>query len=146
MRSLILFLALISLVAASDRKPIRVTCRPVFKATVTERKPRCVTIDGIDYDLEPILSEYRRPWTWPGMTESSLRQHFANDHQTTGLDSLTFDELQKLHAVLHERETATTRTQQAPPPVAAPQSRCPGGVCPSPSTTGSRSRLFFRWR
>jgi hypothetical protein len=146
MRTLALLLALASLAVANDRQPIRVTSRPVFTPNAclpVEIKSRCVTIDGIDYDVEPILTEYRRAWYWPGNTEQSLRVHFKTSHRTRGIDSLTFDELQKLHAVLHERELRVKIKTTTQAPV---RSACPGGVCPTNNATGSRSRLFFRWR
>ena len=146
MRAIILFLALASLVTASDRKPVRVTCRPVFVPNVglpVTEKPVCVTIDGIDWDLDKLRFEYRGPWTWPDMTETSLRRHMAIEHRVPDINRIFFSDLKMIHAVIHEREQQTLKTKT--PPVAAPQSRCPGGVCPSPTTT-ARSRLFFRWR
>jgi len=148
MRSIGLLLLICSTLAAGDRVPFRVTCRPVFTPNAclpVESKPRCVSIDGVDYDLDPLLNEYRRAWTWPGNTEQSLRNHFATDHKTTGLDSLTFTELKKLHAVLHERELATKAKPAVTPP-APVRSGCPGGVCPSPSYQTPRRGMFFRWR
>lgn len=144
MRLVALLLCLSSVAVCGDRVPFQVTCRPVFKATEQlESKPRCVTIDGIDYDLDPILAEHKTDWTWPGGTEQSLREHLKATHKATGLEALSRSELAKLHAVLHDREQRAKTPQLTAPPV--PQSRCPGGVCPIPSATRTR-RGFFLWR
>lgn len=113
---------------AGSRRPVLVTSRPVYVATV-----HCVTIKGVDYDLEPILLEYRSEWTWPGATEQTLREHLAREHQVTGIESLTFAQVRKLHAVLHERAKKVTVVTAAPQQVLikASPSRCPGGVCPT---------------
>lgn len=147
MRTLALLVLIGSTLNAGDRVPFRVTCRPVFVPNAclpVEAKPLCVTIDGVDWDLGKIRAEYRTAWTWPGMTEQSLRQHLAKEHRVSRLDKLAFDDLKRIHAVIHEREKAVRPA--AVPIRASPaprQSSCPGGVCPAPN----RSRgLFFKWR
>lgn len=114
--------------------------------------PFCVTVDGIDYNLDEILSEYKGTWTWPsvdgshnGTDERSLRLHLSSGrHRVTGLDGLDFDTLKKVHSVLHEREEALAASKpkvgvevkpapqrpiQSLPRASSP---CPGGVCPQP--------------
>lgn len=121
------------------------TCLPVES---NSKHPRCVTINGIDYDIEPILAEHRRDWTWPGGTEQSLRDHLKAEHDVTGIEKLSRSELAKIHAVIHEREKKTRSIPAAPPvvkPLASP-SRCPGGVCPSPTVNRPRGGFLFRWR
>ncbi len=98
--------------------------------------PVCVTIAGVDHDLKPLLAEYRRAWTWPGEDESSLRRHLA-EHQVSGIERLSFDQLRKIHAVIHERELLQKPVSV---PISQPrvmQSNCPGGVCPAPQSWGS---------
>jgi hypothetical protein len=147
MRTLALLLALASFASAEDRQPIRVTCRPVFVPNVglpVEAIPHCVTIDGIDWDIDKLRAEYRGPWTWPDMTEQSLRRHMASEHRVPEIDRISFDDLKVIHSVIHEREQRTLKTKSMPSvPV---RSNCPGGVCPSPMSTRSRSGFFFRWR
>lgn len=129
-----------SVALAGGRLPVRVTLRPVYVVT-----SHCVTIRGVDYDLEPILTEYRTEWTWPGGTLQTLREHLRDEHQVTGLDGLSDREIRKLHAVLHERAKKVARASSGPPVVRigpVSSSRCPGGVCPVPS--GSRGWLFPR--
>lgn len=147
MRLIVGWLTLCSLVIAEDRRPFRVTCRPVFipNACLPVESPvHCVTIDGIDWDLDKIRAEFRTSWTWPGTTEASLRKHLASEHRTQGLDRLSFDDLRKVHAVIHEREKHAKATSPLIRASPAPRtSTCPGGVCPAPN----RSRgLFFKWR
>lgn len=117
----------------------------------------CVTVDGIDYDLDTILSEWREDWTWPkedgsygGSTEVSLRKHLSDPrHKVTGIENLDFETLKKIHSVLHAREEAVEaskpkvipKVKPAPPkPVqGTPRaySPCPGGVCPRPKRSQS---------
>lgn len=126
---------------AGDRRPVLVTSRQFVVATV-----RCVTIQGVDYDLQPILLEYRREWTWPGDTEATLRAHLRDEHKVTGIESLSDREIRKLHAVLHERAKAAQvrATIRADPVVRS--GGCPGGVCPAPQRVFSpRRRLLFHW-
>lgn len=138
MRYVLLVLSMVSLVSAGDRKPVMVTVRPVFVATV-----HCITVRGVDYDLEPILAEYRVEWTWPGGTEQTLREHLREEHGVTGIESLTDRDIRKLHAVLHERAKKAVSHSAIRASPAPRQSSCPGGVCPVPN----RSRgLFFKWR
>lgn len=108
----------------------------------------CVTIAGVDYDLDDILKDYRTDWTWPGMTEESLREHLAGGpHRVTGIDELPFATVKKLHAALHEREERQAKAAQ---PKSAPRLNCPGGVCPQPQyqivPQYQRRGLFGRWR
>ena len=110
----------------------------------------CITVDGVDVDLDELLSEYQNAWTWPktdgshgGDDETSIRQHLTDPrHAVTGIDGLDFETLQKVHAVLHEREErakeAVAKASKSPVvkslPVLLPQagSSCPNGVCPVP--------------
>lgn len=110
----------------------------------------CITVRGIDYDLEPILATKTAEWTWPGGTEASLRDHLWIAHGIAATARLPFVTLRKIHAVYHEREeaerkraTVTTKT------TSTAVSNCPGGVCPAPAyrmqtTTTRRGRQWFR--
>lgn len=154
MRFIIALLLLCSSLIAGDRVPFRVTaCRPVFVPNVClpECKPVCVTIDGVDWDLDKIRAEYRTPWTWPNGTEASLRSHLKATHRIKDIDRIGFDDLKMIHAVIHERERVKTKLHSPPAmPTQSSPSRCPGGVCPSPgatrSTWTSRQRGFLFWR
>jgi len=68
-------------------------------------------------------------WTYPGDIASHLRssQHMIPAEQMIGKSK---DELEALHDALHDSRTTQTT------------SSCPGGVCPSPTTT----RRTWRWR
>jgi len=148
MRSIVILFALVAGLVAEDRAPIRVTCRPVFVPNVglpVESTPHCVTIDGIDWDIDKLRAEYRTRWTWQGNTEQALRSHLATEHRIEGIERLSFSDIQKVHAVIHEREQKAlhARSQVIRASPAPRASMCPGGVCPAPS----RSRgLFFKWR
>jgi hypothetical protein len=126
--------------SAADRKPVMVTVRNVVVPTVTETY--CVTIDGVDWDLNKLRSEYRVPWTWPDMTEASLRKHMASDHRVPEIDRISFEDLKVIHSVIHEREQKQLKTR--PTPSVPVRSACPGGVCPSPMSRKSRGFLFWR--
>lgn len=111
----------------------------------------CVKIAGVDHDMDVIEAEYRRAWTWPGMTEASLRQHLR-EHQVDA-SGLTYEQCQKVHAVIHERELSAGVVRakvNSPVSVRQPVTRssCPGGVCPAPgwSSRSSRPGLQRRWR
>ena len=143
MKPLLLLFVMASCVAAGDRKPVMVTVRPVFVATVTEA--HCVTIDGVDWDLDKIRAEYRTPWSWPGMTEQSLRLHLTSEHRVVGLERLSFDDVRRIHSVIHERERVTIKVKS--PTIRADPARvsqCPGGVCPAPG--GVRQGWLFQWQ
>lgn len=148
MRAFAVLLVLHSLVIADERKPFLVTAPTKYVATVSkaaEPAALCITIDGVDWDLDKIRAEYHTPWSWPGNTEKSLRSHLAAEHHIQGLDQLSFDDVRKIHAVIHEREQSALRARSQPIRASpAPRaSSCPGGVCPAPN----RSRgLFFKWR
>jgi len=105
----------------------------------------CINVKGIDYDLAPILATRSAEWTWPGMTEASLRSHLRTDHGITGIERLSFTTVKKIHAVYHEREAATVK--RSVPPVTIPRavSNCPGGVCPQYQSQSTRW-LFRRSR
>lgn len=108
-----------------------------------EAGPICVTIDGVDWDIEKIRDEYHTPWTWPEGTEASLRKHLAREHHVIGLERLSFADVKKIHAVIHERERAAkplTLSRPAPAPAPVYRSTCPGGVCPAPR------RGWFQWK
>lgn len=144
-RVLAMWLMLPSMLSAGERPHFVVTVPPRFVANTCKPKTapapidyRCVKIAGVDHDLDAILKEYRREWTWPGMTEQSLRNHLR-EHQIANYDGLTFNELKKLHAALHEREAA--KPAQVAVPVASP---CPGGVCPNPGYAPTRRWRLFR--
>ena len=112
--------------------PFVVTRAPKFVANAclpaaVQDAPRCVKVNGVDEDLDAVLKLYRREWTWPGMTEVSLRGHLR-EHGVTDFDRLSFAECRQLHAAIHERELAAKPAQVAQPV----QSTCPGGVCPAP--------------
>lgn len=154
MRFILAFILLCSSLLAGDRVPFRVTCRPVFVANTglsVEQPTLCVTIDGVDWDLDKIRAEYRTAWTWPDGTEASLRTHLRASHRIKDIDRISYDDLKKIHAVIHERERV--KLKSSPPPAMPTQSSpvgCPGGVCPSPrstrSTWNSRQRGFLFWR
>jgi len=126
---------------------------PRFESTVPSQAdvpPLCITVDGVDIDLDELLSEYQNAWTWPktdgshgGDDEESIRHHLSDPrHGVQGIDALDFETLKKVHAVLHEREErakeAATKATKPPVvkslPVILPQasSNCPNGVCPVP--------------
>lgn len=102
--------------------------------------PSCIKINGIDYDLEPILSTPSQSWTWPGMTEASLRRHLATEHGVEDIDALSFGQVKKIHAVLHEREQ---KPKPAVPRQPAQRSGCPGGNCPQ--SQPRRRGFLFNW-
>lgn len=147
MKSLVCLVLLSSLVSAG---PILVTAPPKFVPTTTAKTAHalCVTIAGVDWDIEQIDAEYKRAWTWPGMTESSLKAHLR-EHDVTGFDGLSFEQLQRIHAVIHERESvvqdylttenATFRQPRIVQPATIRSSRtvqsCPGGECPQYRST-----------
>lgn len=113
---------------------------------------RCITVDGVDYDLDTILAEYNTTWTWPkldgshgGDDEASLRKHLSDPrHKVTGIENLDFETLKKVHSVLHAREEAVEASKLKAVPKATPalpktvqgtprgSGPCPGGVCPAP--------------
>jgi hypothetical protein len=149
MRVLLCVLCLCAAVRA-EYEPLRVTVIE-YSPLTAKRIPRavqralCIKVRGVDYDLEPLLAEYRVEWSWPGGTEQSLRDHLRDDHGVTGIETLSDREIRKLHAVLHERTKRTARAASGPPIVTfgpVRSSACPGGVCPVPSR--SRVTLFGR--
>lgn len=76
----------------------------------------CVTIDGIDTDLDRYIADnYEDPWTWTGeQSEQGLRLHLA-EHGVTNIDNVPFPTLRKLHAALHEKEAMALSTLPAGP-------------------------------
>lgn len=126
------------------------TINPQPASTV---RPACITIRGTDYDLEPLLDKFDKPWTWPGLTESSLREHLE-DHDVAGVDDLAMDDLVKLHAVVHDMEAKPAEPGGAPvginplletPTPSKPKTtvqNCPGGQCPAPGTVRSTTRQW----
>jgi hypothetical protein len=136
----------------SGYDPLGLLVLPVVPTAPPVQRPACITVDGVDYDLDTILSEYTSPWTWPteggqygGKDEKSLRLHLSSDgHQVTGIENLDFETLKKVHAVLHEREEALAASKHKPVPKVKPappravqgtpraSGPCPGGVCPAP--------------
>lgn len=123
--------------------PCQDAVQPLFQVDLPTL---CITIAGVDYDLMPILKSYVRPWTWPGTDEQSLRDHLHSEtHKVGGIDELSFAEIKRLHAALHERERRAVQPMVPPAPKAVPSptkatpapvyrspSSCPGGVCPQP--------------
>jgi hypothetical protein len=125
---------------------------PRFEPTVPSQAdvpPLCITVDGVDIDLDELLSEYQNAWTWPktdgshgGEDEESIRHHLSDPkHSVQGIEALDFETLKKVHAVLHEREerakeaaAKTVKPVVKSLPVLLPQasSSCPNGVCPIP--------------
>jgi len=149
MKSLVCLVLLSSLVSAG---PILVTAPPKFIPTTTANPAPalCVTIAGVDWDVEQIDAEYKRAWTWPGMTESTLKAHLR-EHEATGFDGLSFAQLQRIHAVIHEREAATIRQSRIVQPATIRSSRtvqsgCPGGVCPQYRPAMRQGWFGFRRR
>lgn len=125
--------------------PSHDTAQPLF---TLDLPTLCVTIDGIDYDLDEILKSYVVPWTWPGTDEKTLREHLHSErHKVGGIDELSFEELKKLHAAIHEREKPVVKD---PPPVRQqPVRSCPSGNCPVPQSqqwSQPRYGLFGRRR
>jgi len=111
--------------------PFVVTRAPKFTAnaclpSAVHDSPRCVKVNGVDEDLDALLKHYRREWTWPGMTEATLRGHLR-EHGVSDFERLSFAECRQLHAVIHERELVAKSAQRV-----QSRSTCPGGVCPAP--------------
>lgn len=90
-------------------------------------------------------------YTWPGMTEASLRRHLVNGpehhYDPAYIASLSFSELRALHNSTHEARLGTVgsaSTTFAMTTATGFRSSCPGGVCPN-SGAGRRG-LFGRRR
>lgn len=104
-----------------------------------------VTIDNESVDADEFIGRwYRGPWTYPGTIESHLIEHGVKSSEIAGW---TKARKEQLHAAIHERERAQSKTvtRKSPPPASqvvrtySVQS-CPGGVCPSPRWTIRQSR------
>lgn len=91
-------------------------------------KPTTIQVNGLDEDLEALLTTPSSSWTWPGMTEASLRRHLVSEHgvDTSGLD---FNQIKKVHSVLHERENKP-KAKPTAPRQPAQRGSCPSGNCP----------------
>lgn len=140
MRTLAALLLLTS--SAVSAPPYLVNAPHKYEVTtkVESQPPLCIKINGIDQDLDAILTTPSQLWTWPGMTESSLRRHLAVEHGVEEIETLTFSQIKKIHAVLHEREQ---KQKPAAPKQPAQRSGCPGGNCPQ--SAPRRRGLFFNW-
>lgn len=161
MKPLALLLILASSLVAEDRPRFIANVVKADAVPVNPAPALCVTIAGVDWDIEQIDAEYKRAWTWPGMTESSLKAHLR-EHEVTGFDGLSFGQLQRVHAVIHEREAATVRQSRIVEPATGKQSLqvqpatirnsrtvqsgCPGGVCPQYQPAMRQGWFGFRRR
>lgn len=130
----------------ADASPVAPTTGqdPASPLDRTKYETLCVNVNGVDYDLDVMLSEWKRNWTWPGNTETSLRQHLRQPpHIVGGIDDLPYDTIKRIHAVLHERELRATPAKS---PAILPRSNCPGGVCPTPQYQQQPTRWRFGGR
>ena len=68
---------------------------PLFTST-TEKQPAV--------EQKKYVSTYASIWTWPGMTERSLRQHLIVGHgyAPSRVNNLPFDECKRLHDQSHD--------------------------------------------
>lgn len=98
----------------------------------------------------PASDSYRARWTYPG----NISTHLSSTHGVDVSGMSVSDQL-RLHDSMHEAErgSSTVRYSVANPvqystsqPVRSyvRSSSCPGGVCPMPSRTTTRFRLFGR--
>lgn len=76
-------------------------------------------------------------WTWPGMTESSLRVHLAGTHGYTSqqVAAMSFEQLKASHNASHNG------VAEPAPVVSVPVftgGGCPGGNCPNTYSAPSR--------
>ena len=83
-------------------------------------------------------------WNWSGVSDvpiSTMREHLTNEHSIdpASLDKMSREELIALHNLLHNEEVRATAPKAKSSGTSS--SSCPGGNCPTSSS--SRSRGFF---
>lgn len=113
----------------------------VEKVAVVESKPIVASRPAVSPSVTSSDS-YRARWTYPG----NISTHLSSTHGVDVSGMSVSDQL-RLHDSMHEAERGSSTVRYS---VASPvrsyvrSSSCPGGVCPMPSRTTTRFRLFGR--
>jgi len=99
---------------------------------------------------EKPLTEFRQPnWNWEGRGNPPLdvkRQHLIDDHQVDpdSVNKMTNAEIEALHNLLHNSEVRSSAPKSKSSfSSRSSRSSCPGGSCPTSSSSSSRSRGLF---